>query len=126
MNTARTYRPRRLGLRRTKFLLLTGFLAASIQVAPGSEAPTLIERPNAGAGPTQVSIAIWIVDINSIDSAQQSFGADVFIGLRWRDPRLAHTGAGVAHYALGQIWNPRTFIVNETNSVTHRLPESVE
>jgi hypothetical protein len=126
MNTVLTHCRARLGLRGTKLLLLTGFLAASIQLARSSETPALIERPNADSGPTQVSVAIWIVDINSIDSAQQSFGADVFIGLRWRDPRLAHTGTGVAHYALGQIWNPRTFIVNETNSVTHRLPESVE
>jgi hypothetical protein len=126
MNIARTHRPTRLGLRRTKFLFSVGFLTASIRLAHSAEAPTLIERPNANAGPTEISIGIWIVDINSIDSAQQSFGADVFIALRWRDPRLAHTGVGVAHYPLGQIWNPRAFIVNETNSVTHRLPESVE
>lgn len=126
MDAARRHRPRRFGLRGVRFLLLAGLLAASIHLAHSSDPPTLIERPNANAGPTQVSVGIWIVDINSIDSAQQSFGADVFIALRWRDPRLAHTGAGVAHYALDQIWNPRTFIVNETNSVTHRLPESVE
>ena len=95
-------------------------------MARSSETPTLIERPNADSGPTQVSVAIWIVDINSIDSAEQSFRADVFIVLRWRDPRLAHTGGGVAHYALDQIWNPRVVIVNETNSVSRRLPESAE
>ncbi len=102
-----------------------GFFFASIQLA-SPEKPNLIERPNADSGPTQVSVAIWIVDINSIDSAQQSFIADVFTVLRWRDARLAHTGTGVAHYALDQIWNPRVVIVNETNSVSHRLPESVE
>lgn len=107
-------------------LLLAGLLIASAQFARSSETPTLIERPNADARPTQVSVGMWIVDINSIDSAQQSFGADVFIALRWSDPRLAHTGTGVANYALGQVWNPRTFIVNETNSVSHRLSESVE
>jgi Neurotransmitter-gated ion-channel ligand binding domain/Neurotransmitter-gated ion-channel transmembrane region len=126
MNTALTYRRARLGLRGTKSLLLTGFLAASIQLARSSESPALIERPNADAGPTQVSVGIWFIDINNIDSAEQSFRADVFIVLRWKDPRLAHTGAGVAHYPLDQIWNPRVVIVNETNSVSHRLPESVE
>jgi Neurotransmitter-gated ion-channel ligand binding domain/Neurotransmitter-gated ion-channel transmembrane region len=126
MNTKLTHRRTRLGLRRSKLLLLAGFLAASIQLARSSETPALIERPNADSGPTQVSIFIWVVDINSIDSAQQSFGADVFIALRWRDPRLAHTGSGVARYALDQIWNPRVAIVNETNSVSRRLPESAE
>jgi hypothetical protein len=106
MNTARTYRPKRLGLRGTKFLFLAGFLAASIQPAHGSEAPTLTERPNADAGPTQVSVGIWIVDINNIDSAQQSFGADVFIALSWKDPRLAHTGTGVAHSSLDHLESP--------------------
>src|SRR5205807_2818241 len=100
--------------------------AASIQLAHGSEAPTLIERPSADLGPTQVSISIWIVDIYNIDSAQQSFGADVYIVLRWTDSRLTHTGGGVAHYALDQIWNPRVAIVNEANSVSRRLPESAE
>ena len=124
MKTARIHRPTRLGLRENKFLLLAGLLAASIQLAHSAETPILIERPNADAGATQISVQIWVVDINSIDSAQQSFTADVAVILRWKDPRLAHTGGGVAHYALDQIWNPRVAIVNETNSVSRRLPES--
>jgi hypothetical protein len=69
---------------------------------------------------------MWVVDMHNIDSAQQNFAADIAVVLRWKDPRLAHTGSGVAHYALDQIWNPRVVIVNETNFVTRRLPESVE
>jgi len=111
---------------RIQFLLFAGFLAASIQLALSSEAPTVIERPNADAGPTEISVGIWVVDINSIDSAQQNFVADIAVVLRWKDSRLAHTGGGVAHYALDQIWNPRVVIANETNSVSRRLPESVE
>jgi Neurotransmitter-gated ion-channel ligand binding domain len=43
-----------------------------------------------------------------------------------KHPRLAHTTAGLAHYGLDQIWHPRVVTVNETNTVTRRLPESVE
>jgi len=107
------------------FPLLVLF-AISIQLALGSEAPALIDRPNADAGPTQVSVEIWIVDINSIDSAQQNFTADIVVVLRWEDSRLTHTGGGVTHYALDQIWHPRVGVANETSSVSHRLPESVE
>ncbi len=107
-------------------ILFAGLLAVSIQLARSAETSALIERPNADSGPTQVSVQIWVVDINSIDSAQQSFTADIAIVLRWKDPRLAHTGGGVAHYALDQIWDPRVAIVNETNSVSRRLPESPE
>ena len=111
---------------RIKFLLLAGFLAIAIQFARGAETPTLIDRPNADSGPTQISVAIWFVDVSSIDSAQQSFTADVVVVLRWKDPRLAHVGGGVALYPLDQIWNPRVVVVNETNSISHRFPDSVE
>ena len=112
MNTAPTNRRARPGLRGTKSLLVAGFLAVAIQLSRASETPTVIDRPNAGSGPTQVSVAIWIVDISSIDSAAETFSADVFIALGWKDPRLAHTGGGVAQYALDHIWNPRMLIVN--------------
>ena len=109
-----------------KRILVLVFVAMSIQLVRSAETPVLIERPGSGNGPTQVSVGIWVVDINSIDSAQQTFTADIATVLRWKDPRLAHTGTGVAHYALDQIWNPRVAIVNETNSVSRRLPESAE
>lgn len=111
---------------RIKFLLFAGLLAIEIQFARGAEAPTLIDRPKADSGPTQISIAIWFVDVSGIDSAQQNFTADVVVVLRWKDPRLAHTGGGVAIYPLDQIWNPRVVVVNETNSISHRFPDSVE
>ena len=102
------------------------FVAMSIQLVHSAEAPALIERPGSGNGPTQVSVGIWIVDINNIDSAQQSFTADIAVVLRWKDARLAHTGTGAVHYALDQIWTPRVSIANETNSVVRKLPESAE
>ena len=98
----------------------------SIRLAHSAEAPVLIERPASEAGPTEISVGIWIVDITNIDSAQQSFAAEIALVLRWKDSRLAHTGSGVVRYPLEQVWHPRVVIVNETNSVTHKFPESVE
>jgi hypothetical protein len=66
------------------------------------------------------------VDINNIDSAQQNFTADIGVVLQWKDARLAHTGTGLAHYPLDQIWTPRVAIANETNSVSRKFPDSVE
>ena len=80
------------------FLIL---FAMSIQLARSAEAPALIERPQAEAGPTHVSVGIWMVDITNIDSAQQNFTAEVAVVLRWRDPRLTHTGNGIVRYPLG-------------------------
>ena len=119
------YEVRPLGMPK-RFLLLAALFAKSIQLACGSETAGLIERPNTNSGPTQISTLIWVVDINGIDSARQSFTADIVVVLRWKDPRLAHSGTGVARYSLDQIWNPRVSIENETSSVSHRLPDSVE
>ena len=109
-----------------KGILVVVFVAMSIQLVRCAETPALIERPASGNSPTQVSVGIWIVDISNIDSAQQSFTADIAVVLRWKDARLAHTGTGAVHYALDQIWTPRVGIANETSSVVRKLPESAE
>ena len=46
-----------------KRILVLVFVAMSIQLVRSAETPALIERPAAEAGPTQVSVGIWIVDI---------------------------------------------------------------
>src|SRR6266404_4204046 len=104
-------------MKRIVFTLFFTF-AMSIQVAWSADAPAVIDRPGAEDGPTQISVGIWMADITNIDSAQQSFTAEAAIVLRWKDPRLAHTGNGVVRYPLEQIWHPRVAIVNETNSVS--------
>src|SRR6266480_940225 len=112
-------------MKRIRFPLLVVF-ALSIRLALGSEAPALIDRPNADSGPTQISVGIWVADISNIDSAQQNFTAELAVVLRWKDSRLAHTGKGIVRYPLEQIWHPRLSIVNETNSVSRKFPDSVE
>jgi hypothetical protein len=60
----------------SKLLPIAGFLLVSIQLAHRSETPALIERPSTNGGPTQISVEIWVIDIHSIDSAQQNFTVD--------------------------------------------------
>jgi len=109
-----------------KQILLVVSLAMSIQFVRGAETAAVIERPGADDGPTQISTGIWIVDVTSIDSAQQDFTAEVAIVLRWQDPRLAHICSGIVRYPLEQIWHPRMAIVNETNSLSRKFPDLVE
>src|SRR5713101_5627085 len=112
-------------MKRIRFPLLVLF-ALSIRLTLGSEAPALIDRPNADSGPTQISVGIWVAASSMIDSAPQAFTAELAVVLGWKDPRLAHIGNGVVRYALEQIWHPRVGIVNETNSVSRKMPDSVE
>ena len=109
-----------------KRIFVVVFVAMSIQLVRSAETPALIERPASGNGPTQVSVGIWMVDISNIDSAQQTFTAEVAVVLRWKDSRLAHTGNGVVRYSMDQIWHPRAVIVNEGNSVSRKFPDMPE
>lgn len=83
-------------------------------------------RPDDKAGPTTVSVAVWIIDIDSIDSAQQNFVANVFVALRWKDDRLEYRGRGVRNYKLADIWDPRVQIANEIGLIRKTMPEEVE
>jgi Neurotransmitter-gated ion-channel ligand binding domain/Neurotransmitter-gated ion-channel transmembrane region len=106
--------------------LLVSILVRSIQLASGAEIPPLIDRPNADSGPTEISVGMWMTDISSIDSAQETFTAEIAVVLRWRDARLVHTGNGEVRYPLEQVWHPHVGIVNETNYVSRKMPDSVE
>src|SRR4051794_5388119 len=112
-------------MKRIRFPFLI-FLAMAIELARSADASALIERPQVEAGPTPVSVGIWMADITGVDSAQQNFTAEVAVVLRWKDPRLTHTGSGIVRYPLEQVWHPRLAVVNETDSVTRKFPEAVE
>jgi hypothetical protein len=61
------------------------------------------------------------------DRAAQSFVANVYIVLRWVDPRLAHDQAGgVVSHALSEVWAPRCLLANEIGLVRQTLPAIVE
>ena len=112
-------------LKRISLFFFT-LLAASIFAARGAEMPAIFQRASTGDGPTELSVGIWMIDITAIDSAQQTFTAEFGVSVRWKDPRLTHTGNGVARYPLEQVWHPRLAIANETNSVTRKFSEMVE
>ena len=91
-----------------------------------SPLPPAPARPEAEAGPTKVSYAVWIADVTQIDSVAQTFSANVILILRWRDPQLAHAGPGTKRYALDDIWHPPILIANEAGEVERSLPEIAE
>src|SRR5256886_2327716 len=112
-------------MKRFRFPLLVVF-ALSIRLTLGSHAPALTDRPHADSGTSESAVGMWVVNISSIDSDEQYFAGELAVVLRWKDSRLAHTGKGIVRYPLEQIWHPRLSIVNETNSVSRKFPDSVE
>ena len=84
------------------------------------------KRPDEWKGPTKVNFFIFVIDIDKIDDAAQSFTPNIFIRLSWNDKRLAHEGA-IKIIPLEDIWNPHLVIANQGgNLVQKSLPEVVE
>jgi len=87
-------------------MLLVGFGATPSESAE-------VSRPINGPGPVKVHVTIFIIDVDEIRSANQSFDANVYIQYRWRDQRLAHKGSKSIVRALDEIWNPEIQIINQ-------------
>ena len=64
-------------------------------------------------GPFPVTVLIYVLDVDDIDSSKQTFTANVFLRLDWTDPRLAHEGNGPIIKAMDEIWHPHIQILNQ-------------
>lgn len=69
--------------------------------------------PVNGPTPHQVYIDVFVIDVDGIGSAEQNFTANIFYRLRWKDLRLAHSGASPVARPLEEVWNPGLQIINQ-------------
>lgn len=85
----------------------------------------LVKRPGGSDGaPTTVFVSVFLLDIDEVNSANQTFTANVAYDLRWHDPRLAHSEEGAKAFPIGDVWNPRIQIAN-SQKVFASFPEIV-
>ena len=76
------------------------------------------------AGPTKVYFFIFVLDIDEIDGAAQSFTANFFIRVRWLDERLADpTSVGIRRIPIDEIWGPGIMVANQQGILRTSLPE---
>jgi gamma-aminobutyric acid receptor subunit beta len=101
-------------------LLVTAMAAPAI----GAEERDL-SRPGADAGPTQIRISFYLVDLHEVTGADQTFHADVVVEAEWMDARLAGRYTSVQTVPLVEVWNPRLALVNQ-KSVVQLFPERVQ
>jgi hypothetical protein len=108
-----------------RLLLILSFLSlvgGSVSVLAGADTGL----PSAQVGPTPVEISIFLLDLDGIDSANQSFQANVYFEATWKDPRLADVSrSGSVTRRLEEIWHPRLQILNQQR-VWSSLPEVAE
>jgi Neurotransmitter-gated ion-channel ligand binding domain/Neurotransmitter-gated ion-channel transmembrane region len=103
-------------------------LAASDKGQPTAQAKESnpeLERPTVWGEPTEVRILVYVIDVDEIDSANQTFAASVYVEARWNVPALQHKGPGPLYRSLSDVWNPRLTIVNLQQQWA-ALPEAVE
>lgn len=93
-------------------------------IAEESSRPEM-ERPTTWGEPTEVQVGIYVIDVDEVDSALQSFAASVFYEVRWKSPFLVHEGPGPLHQNISEIWNPQLIIVNQ-QMAWRAFPEAVE
>lgn len=76
-------------------------------------------------GPLPVTVLVYFVDLDSVDSARQTFTANVFIRLDWIDLRLAHEDEGPLVKTMDEIWHPYIQILNQ-QKLWKTFPERLE
>jgi hypothetical protein len=91
-----------------------------------ADAELKAERPDEWIGPTKVNFFVFVLDVDSIDDAEQTFTANVWMRLQWADDRLADLEGSVRQKHLEEVWNPRVIIANRVGLVSKSLPEVVE
>lgn len=104
------------------FCVSTGPAYAQVNLTP---AQLIGERPGEGGAPLEVSLGVFVMDINEIDDVGQRFNVDMFVNGSWQDPRLAlpegERSGQIRTMPLDQIWTPRGLVVND-RGLTAQLP----
>ncbi len=64
----------------------------------------------------KVYVAIGVIDVDAINSADQTFTLNFFAQFRWLDPKLAHDGDSMIRKQLNDIQAPRFLLLNQQRS----------
>jgi hypothetical protein len=106
----------------SRVMPLLALIGALMSVSVGADTG----RPNREQGPTHVTVSIFLLDLDAIDSAAQSFQANVYFEAAWKDPRLVDEASGQAiTRRLDEVWHPRLQILNQQR-IWSSLPEVVD
>jgi len=111
-----------------------GFVSNALAAAPEpvncSVPPAFkITRPDPQGVPTPVEVMIFVVDLTGVEESHQTFTADLFMALKWKDSRLSEKSLG---YSLAgctlerdALWHPSVILFNQRD-VSKRYEETAE
>jgi hypothetical protein len=113
---------------RSAIVLAATLLSSSLsaQGIDSTQAQLVAERPDINGTSTEVTVGVFLIDIDEIDDVRQRFNVDMFVNIAWQDPRLALPENGqsgqIRTLPVSDIWTPRGLIVND-RGLTRRLPD---
>jgi hypothetical protein len=83
-------------------------------------------RPDPGGPPTEVTVAVFMVDMTKVDDPSQSLTGDFLVIKSWTDPRLAEMAG--CRFSLATVWHPRLDFLNSGSMQPRRtgLADQVE
>jgi len=89
----------------------------SAQGIDSTRAQLVAERPNVSGMSTEVTVGLFLIDIDKIDDVSQRFNVDMFVNIAWQDLRLAlpedERSGQIRTLPRTEIWTPRGLIVND-------------
>ena len=96
------------------------------QALEGDGCPTIgirtDERPDPEGQPTEVAVAIFMVDLTKVDDVAQSLTADLLVIQAWTDPRLADLEG--CQLPMTRIWHPQLDFLNSGRMEPKRSAEA--
>ena len=99
--------------------------SVSAQGIDSTKAQLVAERPNVSGTSTEVTVSVFLIDIDEIDDVRQRFNVDMFVNIAWQDPRLAlpekEQAGQIRTFPMSEIWTPRGLIVND-RGLSPQLP----
>ena len=106
------------------FLIVHGGFVTSAQETAEDEFIAEV-RPGDQSESFPIELGIVVIDIDSIDGAQQSFVANFAIRVTWKDPRLATDVDFVRVMDTDNVWTPTLQILNQ-QKLFATFPDQVE
>ena len=85
--------------------LLSGIPDARGVAAEGEPGLAAATRPDPEGQATRVSLGVFFVDISEIEDAKQTFKVEIYVMIRWKDPRLA-SAVALRRMPLANVWQP--------------------
>ncbi len=75
--------------------------------------------------PFEVRILWAILDVDEINDADQTFAANIYMAIRWKDSRLASGSEGLRHVPINTIWHPN-FVMPDLQKSWGEHPATLE